>query len=126
LGLKDHPTLLVLNKADKVPDRSYLDVLKAHHGNSVCISAAKREGLEALEHAVRLALLDSAMDAEVETSVADGRVLAYLAQHARIHDRAYDEDGDRVVIQCRLPRRCLDFLLEHGAEVREQAVRVYA
>ena len=28
LGLEDHPTLLVLNKSDKVPDRSYLDVLK--------------------------------------------------------------------------------------------------
>src|SRR5947207_1501226 len=31
LGLEDHPTLLVLNKSDKVPDRSYLDVLKANH-----------------------------------------------------------------------------------------------
>lgn len=126
LGLKDHPTLLVLNKADKVPDRSFLDVLRAHHRDSVCISAAKREGLDALEHAVRLALLDSAMDVEVETSVADGRVLAYLAQHAQVHDRAYDEEGDRVVIQCRLPRRCLDFLLEHGAQVREKEMRVYA
>ncbi|OJW17069.1 MAG: GTPase HflX [Planctomycetales bacterium 71-10] len=126
LGLKDHPTLLVLNKADKVPDRSYLDVLRAHHRDSVCISAAKREGLDALEHAVRLALLESAMDVEVETSVADGRVLAYLAQHAQVHDRAYDDENDRVVIQCRLPRRCLNFLLEHGAQVREKEMRVYA
>lgn len=126
LGLKDHPTLLVLNKADKVPDRSFLDVLRAHHRDSICISAAKREGLEALEHAVRLALLNSAMDVEIETSVADGRVLAYLAQHAQVYDRAYHEEGDRVVIQCRLPRRCLDFLLEHGAQVREKEMRVYA
>ncbi len=126
LGLKDHPTLLVLNKADKVPDRSFLDVLRAHHRDSVCISAAKREGLDSLEHAVRLALMNSAMDVEVETSVADGRVLAYLAQHAQVHDRAYDETNDRVVVQCRLPRRCLDFLLEHGAQVREKEMRVYA
>jgi len=126
LGLKDHPTLLVLNKADRVPDRSFLDVLRARHRDSVCISAAKGEGLDALERAVRLALLESAMDAEVETSVADGRVLAYLAQHAQIHDRAYDEDRDRVVIQCRLPRRCLDFLHERGALVRERETRVYA
>ena len=39
LGLIDHPTLLVLNKADKVPDRCILDVLKAHHDESVIISA---------------------------------------------------------------------------------------
>ncbi len=31
LGLEDHPTLLVFNKADRVPDRSFLDVLRAHH-----------------------------------------------------------------------------------------------
>src|SRR5207244_9970881 len=41
LGLADHPTLLVLNKADKVPDRSYLDVLKAHHDESVATNAAR-------------------------------------------------------------------------------------
>ena len=56
LGLENHPTLLVLNKADKVPDRSYLDVLKAHHTESVAISAARSEGLDRLEPAVREAL----------------------------------------------------------------------
>jgi GTP-binding protein HflX len=56
LGLEEHPTLLVLNKADRVPDRSFLDVLKAHHHESVAISAARGEGLEALEEAVRDAL----------------------------------------------------------------------
>ncbi len=56
LGLENHPTLLVLNKSDKVPDRSYLDVLKAHHTESVAISAAQGEGLERLETAVREAL----------------------------------------------------------------------
>ncbi|MDG3004216.1 GTPase HflX [Paludisphaera mucosa] len=126
LGLKDHPTLLVLNKADRVPDRSFLDVLRARHRDSVAISAAKGEGLEALENAVRVALLESAVDAEVETSVADGRVLSYLAQFAQVHDRTYDEERDRVVLQCRLPRRCLDFLYEHGATVRMKEARAYA
>ena len=49
LGLADHPTILVLNKADRVPDRSFLDVLKAHHDDSVDLSAAKGEGLDRLE-----------------------------------------------------------------------------
>ena len=89
LGLEDHPTLLVLNKADRVPDRSFLDVLRAHHRDSVTISAATGEGLDELEQAVREALLDRALDAEVETGVANGRVLAYLAQHAQIQNRTY-------------------------------------
>jgi GTP-binding protein HflX len=124
LGLADHPTLLVLNKADKVPDRSYLDVLRAHHAESVAISAAKREGLDRLEQAVREALHERALEAEVETGVANGRVLAYLAQHAQIRDQTFD--ADRVRMHCRLPRRCLNFLNEHGAEVRTDGRRLYA
>ena len=38
---------------------------------------------------------------------------------------AYDE-ADRVLLQCRLPRRCLEFLYENGANVRENGQRLYA
>ena len=124
LGLVGHPTILVLNKADRVPDRSFLDVLRSHHRDSVTISAAGGEGLDRLEQAVRGALAESALDAEVETGVGNGRVLAYLAQHARIRERTYDDD--RVRLQCVLPRRCLDYLTENGARVRTNGERLYA
>jgi GTPase len=125
LGLENQPTLLVLNKADRVPDRSYLDVLKAHHADSVAISARRGEGLGQLESAVREALNNRALEAEVETGVANGRVLAYLAQHAQIHDRTYD-DADRVRLHCSLPRRCLEFLFENGVDVRSNGQRLCA
>ena len=35
-------------------------------------------------------------------------------------------DHDRVLLQCRIPRRCLDFLQEHGVQVRENGQRMYA
>jgi GTP-binding protein HflX len=124
LGLEDHPTLLVLNKADRVPDRSFLDVLRAHHRDSVTISAARGEGLDQLEQAVREAFLERELEAEVETGVANGRVLSYLAQHAQIHNRTYDHD--RVLLHCRIPRRCLDFLQENGVQVRANGQRMYA
>ena len=124
LGLEDHPTLLVLNKADRVPDRSFLDVLRAHHRDSVTISAARSEGLDELEQAVRQALLERELEAEVETGVANGRVLSYLAQHAQIQNRTYDED--RVLLQCRIPRRCLSFLQDQGVEVRANGQKMYA
>ncbi len=88
LGLEEHPTLLVLNKTDRVPDRSYLDVLEAHHSRSVAISAARGEGLDRLEEAVRNALEERSLDAFVETGVANGRVLAYLAQHGQIRGQS--------------------------------------
>ncbi len=124
LGLTDHPTLLVLNKVDRVPDRSFLDVLKAHHDESIAISAANGQGLDRLEQAVREILSERALEAEVETGVENGRVLAYLAKHAQIRDRTYDQD--KVLLQCRIPRRCLDFLNENGAEVRTNGQRLYA
>ena len=124
LGLLDHATILVLNKVDRVTDVSFLDVLKSHHRDSVSISAAKSEGIDRLEEAVRDALLDRALDAEVETGVGNGRVLAYLAQHAQIQERTYEDE--RVVVLCRLPRRCLDYLNENGASVRSNGHRLYA
>ena len=65
---------------------------------------------------MRDALSERSLDAEIETGVANGRVLAYLAQHGQIRDRVYDDDRVRLV--CRLPRRCLEFLLENGVDVR--------
>jgi GTP-binding protein HflX len=124
LGLSDHPTILVLNKSDRVPDRSFLDVLRAHHRDSIAISAARASGLDRLEQAVQEALHERALDAEVETGVGNGRVLAYLAQHAQIHGRTYD--ADKVLLHCRLPRRCLDFLSENGARVHTGLDRLYA
>jgi len=126
LGLKDHPTLLVLNKTDKVPDRSFLDVLRAHYRDSVSISAATGEGLDNLELAVRAALLNRALDADVEVDMADGRTQAYLAQHAHVHGQTFDDERGRVIIHCRVPRRSLDFLREQGAAIRPVEERVYA
>lgn len=116
LGLDAQPTILVLNKCDRITDRSYLDVLKAHHHDAITISAARREGLDRLEQAVREALNERAMDAEVETDVHNGRVLAYLAQHAQIRGTTYEDD--RVLLNCRLPKRCLSFLNEQGVHIR--------
>ena len=124
LGLRDHPTILVLNKADRVPDRSFLDILKAHHDESIVVSASTGDGLDRLEQAVREALNEHALDAQVETGVGNGRVLAYLSRHAMIRDRSYN-DG-RVTLDCRIPRRCLGYLAEHGVEVRTDGHRLPA
>jgi GTP-binding protein HflX len=125
LGLSEQPTILVLNKVDRVPDRSILDVLMAQHRGAVAISASNGDGLERLEIAVREALDERALDAEVLTQAGNGRVLSYLAQHARIDDRKYNED-DSVLLHCRLPRRCVDYLSEHGATVRMNGARLFA
>ena len=87
------------------------------------VSAAKGTGLDQLEEAVRDMLTHRSLETEVETGVGNGKVLAYLAQYAQIQSREYVDD--KVILQCRIPRRCLDYLNENGAHVREQRQGIY-
>lgn len=121
IGLEDHPSILVLNKADRVPDRSYIDVLKAHHDESIVVSAYKREGLDRLEQAVREKLHELAVETEVVFEPALGKVLAYLNQNATVQEQRFDENEVRV--HCMLPRRCFAFLQEQGARIYPVARR---
>src|SRR5205823_1155755 len=52
LGCDKQPTLLVLNKVDRVTDTSLLHVLEKHHPRSVAISAATGQGIDSLCDAV--------------------------------------------------------------------------
>jgi GTP-binding protein HflX len=116
LGCSEKMTLLVLNKIDRLTDRSFLDVLMKHHPRSVAVSAATGQGLQDLSAAVMEALSSDFAEAEVETEISNGKILAYLSAHAEIHRQSYD--GDRVVIRCALPRRLLYHIQVPGVNVR--------
>jgi GTP-binding protein HflX len=116
LGCGNKPTLLVLNKIDRLADASLLHVLQKHHPRAVSISAYKREGLDELADAVIEALSADFVDAEVVTSSGNGKVQAYLAAHAEIYRQQY-QDG-RVLIHCQLPRHLLHHIQGPDVEVR--------
>jgi GTP-binding protein HflX len=116
IGCKGKPTLLVLNKIDRVTDRSYIDVLKKHHPHSVCISAAKGKGLAELEQAVIDQIGESFALAEIETSAANGKVLSYLGAHAEIHHQEYLDN--RVRIRCHLPRHLIHHIEGNDVSVK--------
>jgi len=116
LGCADKPSLLVLNKVDRLPDRSYLDVLMKHHPRAVAISAAKGQGLDALGEAVMEALSADFADAEVLTTASNGRVLAYLGAHAEIYRQQFHDN--QVTIRCFLPRHLLHHIQGPDVQVR--------
>jgi GTP-binding protein HflX len=116
LDCGDKPTLLVLNKADRVPDPSVLQVLEKHHPRAVSVSAAKKQGLDALGEAVIEMLSADFAEATVETSAANGKVLAYLGAHAEILRQEYRDD--RVVIRCALPRQLFHHIMGPDVTVR--------
>jgi GTP-binding protein HflX len=116
LGCGAKPTLLVLNKIDRLADLSYLHVLQKHHPRSVAISAARGQGLDELADAVIEALSADFIDAEVMTAAGNGKVQAYLSAHADISRQEYHDN--RVVIQCRLPRHLLHHIQAPDVQIR--------
>src|SRR5262249_30980476 len=72
LGCGDRPTLLVLNKVDRLADGSFLDVLQSHHRRAVAVSAATGQGLDDLREAVIEALSADFADTEVDVAAGNG------------------------------------------------------
>ena len=109
-------TILVLNKIDKIADRSNLHILMAHHPKAVSISGATGEGLDLLREAVIEALTADFIEADVHTDQANGKVLAYLNAHAEIFRQEYKDN--QVTIRCRIPKQLLHHIEGDGVVVK--------
>ena len=115
LGIEQKDTLLILNKADAA-DEIDLARLEERYPGSVRISAQSGEGLDRLAIAVSDALSSDFIEADVETSVANGRLLAYLAKHGEVLSRTFTDE--RVTVHCRVPKKYLGRISEQDAQVR--------
>lgn len=114
----EKPTILVLNKIDKVADRSQLNILTAQHPRSVAVSGLTGEGLALLEEAVMDALAADFAEAEVITDSGNGRVLAFLNAHAEIYRQEFRDEANEVVIRCHLPKHLLHHIAGPTVKVR--------
>ena len=104
LGIEEKDTLLVLNKSIESASRACSTTCSATIPIRDPDQRARRgEGLTRLATTVSNALTQHFLDVDVETDVANGRLLAYLAQHGEILSRTFTDD--RVSVHCRLPRK---------------------
>jgi GTP-binding protein HflX len=116
LGCSEKPTLLVLNKVDRVADPSFLHVLQKHHPRAVAVSARSRQGLDELSAAVIEMLSADFANTEVEMAAGNGRVLAYLAAHAEVYRQEFHDN--RVTVRCYMPRHLVRHIQEPNVTVR--------
>lgn len=119
IGVEIRDFILVLNKIDAVEDRELVDMLRAKYAHSVTISAKTGQGLDKLASLVAERLGNGVVEAEIETSVGNGRLFAWLAEHAEVTDRQYHDS--RVTMYCRLPRNQLWKLKGDDITVRTPA-----
>ena len=115
VGADNLPQLLVLNKVDTIEDRTNIDILRARTEHCVAISATGGLGLERLTAAVCEMLGEGEVEAEIETDIGNGRLLAFLKQHGRMITCEYDERRMRLLY--RIPRRFLDQIGGDGTTV---------
>jgi GTPase len=116
IGIRQKDTLLVLNKADALPDRSRLDSLLNRYPTAVGISALSGWGLPRLSAAVAETLSRAFLDVDVEMGVDNGRAMAYLAAHGEVFSKRFYDS--RVVVHCRIPRAFLGRMGEEGILVK--------
>ncbi|MEZ6071226.1 MAG: GTPase HflX [Pirellulales bacterium] len=105
MGIEEKDTLLVLNKADALPDPARLDALRLRYPHAVSVSALSGAGLDDLACAVSDALSRSFIEVDIETSVANGKLMAYLAASGEVLSKHYS--NDRVRIHCRISPKYL-------------------
>lgn len=116
LGIEAKDTLLVLNKIDALDSPERLDGIRSRYPNAVPVSARTGGGFERFALAVSDALSRSFLDLDVETGVANGRLMAYLASRGEILSRRYS--GDRVTLHCKLAQKYVGRIQESGTEIR--------
>lgn len=110
------PTLLVLNKIDRLKDHSFLHVLQKHHPRAVAVSAYTRQGLDELREAVIAMLSADFTNTEIDVAAGNGKVLAYLAAHADVYRQVFHDN--RVTLRCYLPRRLVHHIQEPDVHIR--------
>lgn len=116
LDIREKDTILVLNQIDAIREPGMLGMLKQKYPLAIPVSARTGEGLSRLAAAVSDALTQHFVDVDVETDVANGRLLASLAKNTEILSRTYT-DG-RVSVHCRVPRKYLGQISSNEATVR--------
>lgn len=117
LGCDTKPTLLVLNKVDRVTDLSLVQVLEKHHPRSVAVSAATGQGLDALCDAVIEMLMADFAHVVVDVPAANGKVLSYLSAHADVHRQEFFDN--HIKLHCYLPRHLVRHIQEPDVTIRE-------
>ncbi len=115
IGIEQKDTLLVLNKIDRIEDYRRLELLQARYPEAVPVSAFTGEGIERLAIAVSDALSKSFSDVEIEASVGNGKLVAYLATNGEIVSKRYGDE--RLFVHCRIPTAHLGRIQNQNPDV---------
>ncbi len=101
LECDDQPRLILLNKTDVVTDPAEMQIIERQFPDSMRIAAKTGMGLDALRDHVLTEVRRRAIDVTIRTPQGNGKVLAYLDQHAYVLQRRYTETDVELDVRIR-------------------------
>ncbi len=121
LGCDKKPTIMVFNKIDAVRDESAVPLLRSHYKNCVIISAKTHQGMEELKRKIVEMLERNLVDLEISCSAGNGKLIAYLHEHARIISSRFEDERAtfRLLMEDKLLQKLR--MLEDDIQVKETA-----
>ena len=115
LGAMDKPTLLVLNKIDKIDEEKLEEIRKGFNGKDyIEISAKNRINIEELIKRIEEKLPNILTKVEYLIPYTDGATVSYLHNNAIINFEEYREEGTYVEAEVNevIYNRCKNYLIE--------------
>ena len=103
LGVQDKPIFTVLNKADKIPEKSERERIKRGFHNPVIISALKKEGLLELEDQIVQFIQKDMEDIELVLPHKHYAIAEMIREKGTVKREEYGDNG--LFISARLPRK---------------------
>lgn len=121
LGCDKKPTIMVFNKIDAVKDESVVPLLRTHYKNCVIISAKTHQGMDELKRKIVEMLERNLVDLEISCSAGNGKLIAYLHEHARIISSRFEDERAtfRLLMEDKLLQKLR--MLEDDIQVKETA-----
>ena len=120
IGAKGKPEILLLNKIDTEEGEAAWPVWRTLYPDALPISARGGLGMDKLTEAVYHHVRGQQVDVTLEADSTNGRLIAFIESHTRIHDRQF-LDG-RVQLRAIMGKRTLaDLSRNEQIEVKEVA-----
>jgi GTP-binding protein HflX len=105
VGAKGKPEILLLNKIDTEEGEAAYPEWRALYPEAIPVSARTGRGLVDVQEVVYGVVRGTQVDVTLEADVTNGKLLAFIESHARIHDRQF-LDG-RVQLKAVMGKRTL-------------------
>jgi GTP-binding protein HflX len=89
IGANGKPEILLLNKIDTEEGEAAYPFWRTLNPDAIPVSAKSGAGLDKLAEAVYQFVRGQQVDVTLEADVTNGRLIAFIESHTRIHDRQF-------------------------------------